>query len=598
MVYRVCLCLLCAVQVTMAQALSLGQVLNLFHEIQAKPALYCLGAFISFLVFFSLIHVSRRPLLMCGACAAILNLVSAINYYELLYHGTVLTWQDIKNLETAMGQMGNYSFQLTQAVGLMAFSYAAILLVLALMYYRGILLIPQRRIGLISAGGTILLCYALFLSPFAPVSNDGWSWEIIYYTDGFVVGSLENLHRTSIKAIKPDGYDVSDIQDAEGGPSGDDVYPDVILILNETYYDMDHLLDFDTDVSYMANYDALEAYKGYAAVPIVGGGTNASEYELLTGNAVTLLNTTTPFNDIDLNNSNNLVGYFHRLGYTTMAAHSEQASNYHRNDAWPALGFDKTYFQPDFIELSYYGRRYSASDASLFKNFIRFYEAMPESQPRFAYLLTIQNHGDWDRNDPEMDLVHIRNANGLTEFDQQRMNEYLTCVKQTDVFISDLIEYFSGQERRAVVYMVGDHAPSLVKDWKVGESDAVNLQKRQVPFFIWGNYDINASILPDDHNVDLCMLSPMALECAGLPLSAYYNQLIKVSNVAQCITNVTAMDSQGKSSRGYIHKNGTTESMYIETDEAKLVRDYFYMEYNGLMDKERLDALFDPVSGR
>lgn len=47
-------------------------------------------------------------------------------------------------------------------------------------------------------------------------------------------------------------------------------------------------------------------------------------------------------------------------------------------------------------------------------------------------------------------------------------------------------------------------------------------------------------------------------------------------------------------SDGYIDKNGEEKDIYSGTEEAKLVRKYYYMEYNSLLKKGRLDELFDP----
>ena len=191
---------------------------------------------------------------------------------------------------------------------------------------------------MISSIVLFLFVYCLVFSPFSPLQFlDGWSWEIRYYVDSVPVGAAENIRRALLGIEKPTGYNIEEITDIAGLP-GTDNRPDIIVVLNETWYDMDHLVDFSTDVSYMENYDSLDAIKGYVTVPMIGGGTNASEYELLTSNSMMLVNTTTPFNDLNLRDSKSVAEYLKKLGYATMAAHSESSGNYHRGDAWKALG--------------------------------------------------------------------------------------------------------------------------------------------------------------------------------------------------------------------------------------------------------------------
>ncbi|MBR2528246.1 MAG: LTA synthase family protein [Blautia sp.] len=524
-----------------------------------------------------------------------------MNYYELLFHGTVLTIQDIKNAAIAYRQLGSYSFRVTPVVLCILASLIILMIILFYVRMKKIEFMTERRVGVLSIICLIIISYFTVYSPFKLIKSGAWSWELKYYQNSFVIGTMETVGRAFNHITKPDGYDDEIIRNAVGMSGTSENYPDIIMILNESYYDMDHLIDFETDVSCMQNYEALDAFKGYAEVPYTAGGTNASEYELLTSNAMPLLNTSTPFNDLSLKNSKNLVGYLEKIGYTTMAAHPSAPQNYHRESAWSDLGFDYIYFEDDFSDLEYYGERWFASDSSSFQNFKRFYENMPEDQPRFAYLLTIQNHGDWNRNVPEFDIVHIRKDNGLSDYDIGRMEEYLTCVSKTDEMIKEVVDYYTDHDRNVIFYMVGDHSPSLVKEISLEQletpsSTQINLLMRQVPFFIWSNYGtvIDYSTLSENHNIDLCSLTPLVLKYAGLPISPYYNELIKMTKEVQSVINVKVEENSKNSSLGFIKTDGSSDSISSSSKVAEIVRYYYYMEYNALKSKYRIDDLFDP----
>lgn len=72
--------------------------------------------------------------------------------------------------------------------------------------------------------------------------------------------------------------------------------PDIILILNETLFDFSLIHDFETDEPVMPYMKSLEnVIRGYVSVPAIGGGTNRSEYELLTSNSLYLMKDILPF---------------------------------------------------------------------------------------------------------------------------------------------------------------------------------------------------------------------------------------------------------------------------------------------------------------
>ena len=594
---------LCAGQIVFAFYLSVSPVKAItYGRFEPVPELYFSGAVLVALLILTITLIITRPVLTFFFCLLFFNCIALINYYELLFRGTVFTHQDLKNISTAFDHLPGFTFQLTAPVQGIILSFLVMVFFLVLLYAKDIPFAKNKLLGVAAAAAFIVLSYVVVVSPVSRIKSNGWNWELQYYSDSYVIGTLENLKKTISPFQKPEGYAESDIRSAKGLPGSNLSYPDIIFILNETYYNAEHLLDFEPDIPYMKNYDSLKAVKGYASVPKIGGATNASEYELLTGNSVVLLNTITPFNDLNFSDSRNIVEYLESLGYTSMAAHSERGSNYHRITVFKELGFDNIYFKPDFSELEAYQNRGYWSDSSVFRNFVRFYESMPADKPRFGYLLTIQNHGDWTDNEQAEDEVHIGNPHGMSDFDQDRMNEFLTCIKQTDDTIEEVIDYFSGLDRDVVVYMVGDHCPTILNGLSPGEAgspdpeELFNLKKRQVPYFIWKNFEgsEDSEALPENRNIDLCALTPYVLKVSGLPLSPYYHQLLKVSESVQCLTGVSVED-QGKTVTGFLKTDGTTESIYSGTESGDLVKNYLYMEYNNLKTDLREDILFDPA---
>lgn len=608
--YKILISFLCACQAMAALTASLLQVKNILDKtVQFNMPLYLIGTVILVLLFLTLTMFTPRPIIASFICLTLLNIIAVINYYEFLYHGTVLTHQDVGNVRTAFHHIGNYKLQLNQPIKFIILSFLVMQLIFVITYRKRINFRSNWREGIAFSVILTVFTYVLIYSPFAVVNSVSWSWERTYYADSFPVGILENAGTVFNNFIKPEGYSENVIAEhhksdiVESIETKRDSCPDIIIILNETYYDMRHLVDMETDVSFMDHYDELNAYKGYAASPFMCGGTNSSEYELLSGNSMTLLSTSTPFLNLSLNKYPSLVWYLNKLGYATMAAHPFISGNYHRETAWRDLGFHDMYFRSDFKDLESYGGSWYCTDSSAFRNFTDFYEKMPEDQPRFGYLLTIQNHGDWNENDPSYDTVHVGNSYGMSADDCGKMNEYLTRVRLTDEFISEITGYFASVDRDVIVCMVGDHCPSLlyqlkfesaVENGNIQESEEeFTFRKRQVPYFIWSNRVWDYSSMPENSEIDMCALSAYALTFAGLPLSPYFSQLVELSNEAKCITKIDA-EHDGDLTIGYLGTDGNIESIYSGTQAADLIRDYFFMEYNSFQNYSRLDELFLP----
>ena len=117
---------------------------------------------------------------------------------------------------------------------------------------------------------------------------------------------------------------------------------------------------------------------------------------------------------------------------------------------------------------------------------------MPEDQPRFVFLVSIQSHGDYDMNPPEEDIVHA--ATDYGEYDSI-MDEYLSNIYMTDRAFGELTEYLTEQYektgRKVIVAMAGDHAPSFVDhvaDHTFTDENNLQILERSTPYLIWANY--------------------------------------------------------------------------------------------------------------
>lgn len=515
------------------------------------------------------------------------------NYYTLALRGEPITVGLISSLGTALDVIGGYRFHMAWPVvfSLLVLAVNTLLAVLLKWVYPG-----QRssvRRFLLGLGGFVLLggCVAgsfFMLDRLDPIG--GWfPFETYSQYQGYPVYVVRQQMLMVDPVKMPEGYTdeaVAALAEADDTPAQPvpEQMPDLIFILNETFYDLEDFTDLDADVPYMENWYARgNSVKGRAVVSLVGvgGGTNASEFELLTSNSTAILSPGAPFQLLNMSDRNSLVTVLKDLGYTTWAMHPCAPGNYGRGHAYPAMGFDEWRFRDDFTGLESYGERL-CTDESTYRNMIDWYESSGDG-PRMMFLLTYQNHGGWEQNDASYDTVHTgRDFGGYTD----DLDEFLTSIRLSDQALEGLLDYFDTVDRPVLVCMVGDHSPYIIKYLSPRESltaEESDLASRSTPFMIWANKAFGTVETRDIGSVSMVDLAPMVMDMAGLPLTPYYRTVLELSR------QIPVRMSSGR----YYTADGQTG--FFEPGDSRFdqLAAYYYMEYNNLLPADRrVQSLF------
>lgn len=192
------------------------------------------------------------------------------------------------------------------------------------------------------------------------------------------------------------------------------------------------------------------------------------------------------------------------------------------------------------------------------------------NSPRFMYLLTYQNHGGYEQNEKDLNLVHVENDFGELTDD---VNEYLTSLSMSSKAFAELIEYYKLQERPVIITMVGDHAPSFIEDLPA-KSFLNDFQRsiamRSVPYVMWSNCEMKT---PDNTEyLSMVDIVPMILKIAGLPESPFYQEIISLHDKLPIRT------SEGM----YMDLNECFGVYSADSAYYDIMSNYYYMEYNGL----------------
>ncbi len=539
-----------------------------------------------FTVQSALYLILRRWWISAIVCNVPFVVLSIANYYTLCFRNSPISTQDIHNFGTTLSVIDSYSFPLNIfVIGIVIF-FALNIAVVMQLYRREkgrkqpLKTILAKNLCLICFCGAFVHFVYFAENPIKPRNTFVWSWEDSYYKYGYAASSIEVFQNSMNMIEMPEGYSEDRLREskaAENVKVNSGKTPDVILILNETFYDMRDLVDIETDTEIMPFIDGLKT-QGKAVVAGTGGGTNKSEYELLTSNSLQLMPGITPFNYLNFDNANSIVNYLENLGYSSWGAHCAESLNYERGIVYPKLGFDSVLFREEFGEVGKYVDRPYATDEFCYEKMIEDYEKMGDG-PRLQYMLTIQNHGGWELNPDTADTVH-----SLTDFGEYTddMNEFLSCIRKTDEAFETLCDYFEESEREVIICMVGDHAPSFA----VELLDEIDMEEtfalRSTPYVIWSNFETDYTV---PQTLAMPYIVPTVLDMAKIKLSPFYSHMLKLR------TDVPVLTAFGlyQTSDGKIFNYKSANSADVKDN----IDIYFDMVYNNVgINTKRIDSIF------
>ena len=144
-------------------------------------------------------------------------------------------------------------------------------------------------------------------------------------------------------------------------------------------------------------------------------------------------------------------------------------------------------------------------------------------------------------------------------------------LKKTDEAYEYLINYYSKQQDPVMIVFFGDHQPSI--EMYYDEND--EMQKYQIPFKIWTNYDIEEQYI---EKTSPNYLGAIMTQAAGLPLTGYQKFLLELSEEVPAITVNGYYGSNGK-----LYETEDVDSPYYDR-----IHEYNLLEYNSLFDDKNV----------
>lgn len=542
-----------------------------------------------YLVYFALNFIVGNSKVATMIYLPVFAVFGLVEYFVMLFRGRPFVLQDITSFRTAMSVAGTYVFSISLVV-MLSLSGVILLLWLVLNWYKGKVVKRRINFGLLAAMGVLVAIQTRGDNTFFNELNM-WDLSASYDSDGVILALLEGI-RYSYQE-KPDNYSAQMVEEIASGVYREEVTsdrkPNIILIMNESFADLDYINEIATDEELLAFLKELSygenVVSGYLNMPVFGAGTSNSEYEVLVGNSVKFL----PFETVayQMNVSEKEAGMASILkaqDYVTIALHPYQAANWNRENVYKNMSFDEFFHELNWgstLEIV----RWCASDLSVYEKLVELCENVEE--PLFAFAVTMQNHGGYDIEgyDSTVELYY--------DSDYPQAKQYLTLLQESDRAFEWLVEAFSEVEEDTLIIMFGDHQPALETAFyeelfgkSLSEMTAQEKQSRYVtPFIIWANYDIE-----EEYEVQMSSnyFGSYILELAGAELTVYNRFLLNLMEEIPIIGMGGILDAEG---------NWYDWELWPEEYE-ELLNQYKILQYNKVYDKVNYRAdIFEISAG-
>lgn len=531
------------------------------------PGIQCLNIIFFELVMALGLFIFKKGRIALWVEAVIFAIVGLVNYFVLDFRSApVMPW-DILSVKTAVSVADNYNYRLDKQAAIVLALFALMLLISS--YCDISVTFIKLRVS-----GALISFFLLTAFVNYTQSNDCLYRFRLYdklftpttmtYKDGTVVAFCMQLQYLFVE--KPEGYSKERaeeiLQEGMSQPYSDiDSFqtaleakntPNIIVIMNEAFSDLNILGDFSSSEDYIPFVRSLlegaeNTQSGYLGVSVLGGNTANTEFEFLTGGTMAFLpQGSIPYQQYINGEMPSLASYLKELGYSTIALHPYGATGWHRHQVYPWLGFDSFLSLEDFTSPKQI-RKY-VSDESDYEKIIQLFEEKEAGKPLFLFNVTMQNHSSY--TDAYTDFTPDVKVEGSDSF---ALSQYLSLLKVSDREIEKLIGYFQDQSERTLIVFFGDHQPtdSVVRDiWRLNDKSDQALSRKeqclryQVPFFIWANYDIEEII---GMNTSPNYLGSLTLKAAGLPLSPLHEFLDGLRQDYPVLSSIEVQDARGTS---------------------------------------------------
>ena len=540
---------------------------------------------IYYFILVLLILLIRKINIACMVYCLLMVLLVLVNYYVTEFRGQAFLLLDAMGMSTAADVAGNYRLDIPIYLGI-TLLFTVDFSMLQLHFQR--LRIPHRlqKKSLHILSQLVVLAVFALSSLYAVVNAANvsfWNTNRSYRNNGYLCALVSQVRY--IHPEKPAGYSVGKVQEigeqvSDSTQSNVTVPQNIIMIMNESLTDFESIGQVKTDREILPFLHSLNrnVKKGQLHVPTFGGGTARTEYEALTGNSMYFLPAgSVPYQLFVHDPESGMAQILKAQGYTTIAVHPNNASNWNRTNVYADMDFDQFISTENWGNDSFDKIRNFASDETTYDKLIKLFERKQSGEKLFTFCVTMQNHGGYGTEtlngyQPDVKL-HYNREYPLAE-------TYLSLARESDRAFQKLLSYFEKVDEPTMIIMFGDHWPKIENGFtasvlgkKRSELSLDGTQKTYTtPYVIWTNYPSETV----EQDMSSNYLGSYVLSLAGVKLTPYNRFLLDLKDELPIIGIGAVCDTEGT----WYSQNNLPEKF------QNLVNEYHILEYNNQFDQK------------
>lgn len=437
--------------------------------------------------------------------------ISIISYLKTMIRGDVLVYSDISLINT-----GEEIFSFVKASMFMnpamitsfIFILVSTLCFIAMRKLAHMKLFKRMILLLISVSSFAFIFFSSTsfnnILPHFGISNTfTFSANDDYAQKGVTMGLYYNY--LTYEVAEPFNYQLKSvsriIENLPNNPTKEikqEELPNVVVIMSESFMDITKLPQVTFSKDPIPTFHELQKnnLSGTLISSTYGGGTSNIEFEVFTGNTIAFMpygqTIFTGAKDIFQRDIPTILKDFKKAGYTVSSIHPYLETFYDRNNIYPTLGFDKSYFIEDLQDVRRDG--IYVSDEYLTDKVLEILNA--SDGPNFVYALSMQNHLPYNGTKYNHPSPSTISSNVLSKDSYAGLDAYVHGVADADAALGKLIKAVQKNTKRpTVILFYGDHFPSLnqvfyetgyvsttnTAEWNVEEL----FRMHQIPFVLY-----------------------------------------------------------------------------------------------------------------
>ena len=331
-----------------------------------------------------------------------------------------------------------------------------------------------------------------------------------YAENGFAYCFTRTLLDQGIS--EPEDYSEKSVEEiveeiSTGSSKKTGIKPNIVFVQLESFFDPSHIIGLELEENPIPVFSSLrENYpSGTLTVPVFGGGTVNTEFEVLTGMRIRDFGAGEyPYHTVLLDRPCESICFnLKEEDYSTHAIHNNTAVFYNRYKVYANLGFD-TFTSMEYMNGLETNTIGWAKDSVLTGYILTALDST--ETPDLVMAVSVQPHGSYP-DDELNDPTPIDTGTLPGDVSANAFAYYVSQIEETDVFVGQLVEALSQTEEPTIVVFYGDHLPNFAITDDMLDTGSIFTTE----YVIWSNFDIDVP----DRDLNAWQLSAYVMDIAG-----------------------------------------------------------------------------------